>query len=215
MPIERTAITGILLCGGEGRRMGGRDKPLELLHGLPLVAHVHARLAPQVGPLLLSCNRNLDRYATWGDARIVDEVPGLGPLGGLVSTLAHLRTPWAFACPGDTPLLASTLVAHLATGCSAPGSVCYAHDGERAQPLFLLLPATAAASIHTYLAQGQRSVLGWLEAIGARAVDCTGFAGSFANANTLDDLRALGTAGTSGEGSDGGAAREDGTPADA
>lgn len=191
MQLERTAITGILLCGGEGRRMGGRDKPLELLHGQPLVAHVHARLAPQVGPLLLSCNRNLERYAAWGDARIIDEVPGLGPLGGLVSALAQVRTPWAFACPGDTPRLAATLVAHLAAGCRGPADICYAHDGARAQPLFLLLPTRAAASIRAYLERGQRSVLGWLDTAGATAIDCAGLAASFANANTLDELRAL------------------------
>ena len=200
--ITRTDITGVLLCGGEGRRMGGRDKPLELLRGLPLVDHVHARLAPQVGSILLSCNRNLERYAAWGEARVVDEVPGLGPLGGLVSTLARVRTAWTFACPGDAPRLADDIVSRLAAAPPAQrvadaggwaGGPVYAHDGARAQPLFLLLPTAARTSLRDYLDAGGRSVLGWLDAINACAIDCKEIAGSFANTNTAADLQALET----------------------
>ena len=85
--IGRADITGVILCGGEARRMPGVDKPLALLDGTPLVAHVHARLAPQVARVLISANRSLEAYATYGDRVVPDIRPGVGPLGGLSAAL--------------------------------------------------------------------------------------------------------------------------------
>lgn len=190
--IDRIAVTGILLCGGEGRRMGGEDKPLMQLAGRPLVAHVHARLAPQVSGVVLSCNRHRERYAAWGDAVVTDEVPFLGPLGGLVSALAAVHTPWAFTCAGDMPLLDAHLAERLWDARAASGAeLAYAHDGERAHPLCLLLQAGAAASIRAYLDRGERSVMGWLATRHACVVDCADIAASFANANTPEALAQL------------------------
>lgn len=190
--IDRAAVTGILLCGGEGRRMGGVDKPLLPLAGQPLVAHVHARLVPQVACVVLSCNRHRERYAAWGGLQVTDEVPFLGPLGGLVSALAAVHTPWAFACPGDAPLLHPGLAARLWDACvQSAADLAYAHDGQRAHPLCLLLRAGLAPSIRAYLETGQRSVLGWLATQRACVVDCADIAASFANANTPEALAEL------------------------
>lgn len=174
----------MVLCGGEGRRMAGRDKPLELLAGKPLVAHVVERLAPQAQRIIVSCNRNLDRYAAYGDARVTDETPGRGPLGGLVSAIAHVRTPWVFACPGDLPLLARDLIARLwAEQLRSGAAALYAHDGERGQPLCLLLRTTHEHELRAYLEQGERSVFGWLARVAGVVVPCSDIKDSFANAN--------------------------------
>ena len=196
--ITAADITAIVLCGGAGTRMAGRDKPLELLHGRPLIEHVQQRLRAQVARIVISCNRNHHRYAAWTDRCVHDAVQGLGPLGGSVSALPQVHTPWAFICPGDAPLLATNLVARLATACAplrlpAADSVCVAvaHDGTRRQPLFMLLPVQAAASMQAYLDQGQRSVHGWLALQHTVYVRCPDLADSFANANSAADLDAL------------------------
>lgn len=198
LSITEKSITAIVLCGGAGRRMGGRDKPLEPLHGRPLIDHVHQRLRGQVADLVISCNRNHHRYAAWTMRYVHDAVPGLGPLGGVVSALMHVHTPWAFICPGDAPHLHVELVARLAAACmqaqaSSLDNACVAvaHDGQQLQPLFMLVPNSAAASMRAYLARGERSVHGWLALQHTLAVPCTDIASSFANANTPAELAAL------------------------
>ncbi len=193
-----TDITGIVLCGGAGRRMGGRDKPLELLQGRPLIDHVHERLRTQVSRIVISCNRNHHRYAAWTTRCVHDALPGLGPLGGIVSALAQVHTPWAFICPGDAPHLHVGLVARLAAACTQaqprkPVSLCVAvaHDGLQLQPLFMLVPVAAIASMQAYLTRGERSVHGWLALQHTVTVPCADIEGSFANANSPADLSAL------------------------
>lgn len=196
--INLSAITGIVLCGGAGRRMGGRDKPLELLQDRPLIDHVHERLRGQVSRIVISCNRNHHRYAAWTPRCVHDAVPGLGPLGGIVSALAQVHTPWAFVCPGDAPQVHVGLVARLAAACmqartANPDSLCVAvpHDGLQLQPLFMLVPVAAAASLQAYLVRGKRSVHGWLALQHAVNVACADIEASFANANSPSELVAL------------------------
>ena len=99
------AITGIVLCGGEGRRVAGADKPLLNYHGRPLIEWVLDALKPQVDRLLISTNRNSESYAAYGRV-IADELPPYaGPLAGIVSCLRRCPTELAFVCPGDVPHL--------------------------------------------------------------------------------------------------------------
>lgn len=185
-------IAGLVLCGGEGRRFGGADKPLQLLAGKPLIAHVCDRLRDAVTPLLVSCNRNLADYAAYAEQLIVDAEPGLGPLGGIASAWPHVPSELLFVCPGDAPNLNPSLVQRLASARADSGRLAaYAHDGSRAQPLFLLLQRTVAAPLQNYLAHGERSVHGLLTRIDALAVDCQDLAASFVNVNTAADLQAL------------------------
>jgi molybdopterin-guanine dinucleotide biosynthesis protein A len=172
--------------------MGGEDKPLLDLDGEPLVAHVCARLAPQVGRIVISCNRNLERYARWGDAVVQDATPGAGPLGGILAGLRAADTPWAFVCPGDAPNLCERLVARLVAALDrAPADVVVTHDGERMQPLYELLRADLAPSIEARLAAGLRSVHGFVEAMRHVVVDASDERATFANVNTPDELAAL------------------------
>lgn len=193
MLIPPRAITGVVLCGGEGRRVGGADKPLLPLEGKPLVAHVLDRLTPQVGQLVISANRSLNDYRHFGHLVIADDMPGCGPLGGLASVAPHVNTSWLFCCPGDAPLLDRTLVARLAGTLTATDLAVYPHDSARAQYLFLLVRTESCRGLPAYLAGGGRSVHGWLETVGARGVPMPELAESFANVNDSAALVRLST----------------------
>jgi molybdopterin-guanine dinucleotide biosynthesis protein A len=191
--IDRGAITGVILCGGDARRMSGVDKPLQLLDDRPLVAHVQARLTPQVARVLISANRMRDSYAAYGDEVVRDSAPGAGPLGGLSSTLDALQsrqTPYLFACPGDAPFLDPLLVVRLAAALAdTDADVAVPHDGTRAQHLFLLMRTTLQPDLALYLDTGARSVHGWLDTQRVCAVDAADIAASFANINTMQELQ--------------------------
>ena len=187
--IARDDITGIVLCGGDARRMGGIEKPLQLLHGTPLVQHVCERLAPQVSRIVISANRDRERYAHFADAVIADDVPDRGPLGGLASALRFVTTPYVACVPGDAPQLDTALVARLANTLDhAHADVCMPHDGSRTQQLFVFAKTNLRNTIVDYLDQGHRSVLGWLDARHTVVIDASDIAYSFLNINTEQEL---------------------------
>jgi molybdenum cofactor guanylyltransferase len=113
-PYLRESVTGVVLAGGLGRRMGGEDKGLVELAGRAMVEYVLDALRPQVGPLLINANRNLDRYGAYGQPVIGDTLQGyLGPLAGVLSALQRLETDFLVTAPCDAPLIAPDLVARL------------------------------------------------------------------------------------------------------
>lgn len=192
MSTPHAAITGLLLAGGEGRRMGGADKGLVLLHGRPLAAHVLARLAPQVGPLLISANRHAAAYAALapGARVLADAVPGQGPLGGWLAGLGACTTPWLATAPCDAPDLPPDLVARLYAAAQAQqADVAVAATAQGLQPTFALLRPALAASLAAYLAGGQRAIRHWL-AQQRQAQVVFDDAAAFANLNTPGDLDA-------------------------
>ncbi|MFN8859062.1 MAG: molybdenum cofactor guanylyltransferase MobA [Gemmatimonas sp.] len=189
MFIPPHAITGIILCGGQARRMGGVDKPLQRLGGTSLVETIRERLAPQVARIIISANRAHEAYGQWGDAVIADTTAALGPLGGLAAVLPHVTTPWFFCCPGDAPFLDRSLVGRLA-GALGTASCAIPTDGHRAQCLFLLGPTTVSTAIDAYLASGARSVHGCVAAQQPAVLDASDIADSFRNINSPEELSA-------------------------
>jgi molybdopterin-guanine dinucleotide biosynthesis protein A len=197
MPIVRDQITGLVLAGGRGSRMGGIDKGLQGLRGEPLVAHALRRLAPQVGPRMISANRHLDAYAALGVTVWPDADPGFaGPLAGLRAGLDHAETPWLATVPCDSPGFPPDLVARLALAADVAGvraavAATRAHDGTlRREPVFCLLHASLRDDLAAFLHAGGRAVGAWLDRHAAVEVpfeDAT----AFANANTPDELHAL------------------------
>lgn len=187
----RAEITGLVLAGGRGTRMGGLDKGLVELEGKPLAAHVLARLAPQVGALLISANRNLDRYAALGEPVVTDPPEHgsfAGPLAGIRAALAATRTPWLAVVPCDTPNVPLDLVERLAAGLDgARASVAAA--GGRTHGLCCLLHSTLRVSLDEALARGERRVAAWLASVGARTVEFAD-ADAFVNFNASADLHA-------------------------
>ena len=107
-------VTGLVLAGGQARRMAGEDKGLVSLGNRPMLSWVLERFAPQVDEVLISANRNLDRYAEFGRQVVTDEMTGfLGPLAGLAAGLATSRTPWLVMVPCDSPFLPHDMVMRL------------------------------------------------------------------------------------------------------
>ncbi len=119
---SQTCITGVVLAGGQGRRMGGVDKGLVALAGQSLVSHVLARIAPQVAQVMINANRHQNEYAALGYPVISDVVPGsAGPLAGFHAALRAASTPLVLMVPCDTPALPATLVNALLTTLTGHG----------------------------------------------------------------------------------------------
>ncbi|MFO1219292.1 MAG: molybdenum cofactor guanylyltransferase MobA [Burkholderiaceae bacterium] len=192
-PLPRD-ITGLVLAGGRGSRMGGLDKGLQLLRGEPLVAHAIRRLAPQVGAVMINANRHEQRYAefglpVWPDA----DVDYAGPLAGFLAGLAHCATPWLMTVPCDTPLMPADLVARLAAGLGtarAAIAVTEAAGLRQRQPVFCLLRRELHDDLAAWLAAGERKIERWLARVGCAEVVFAD-ADAFFNANTLAELKSL------------------------
>lgn len=189
--ISRAELTGLILAGGKGRRMGGRDKGLELLAGQPFVAHVQSRLANHVSEVLINANRNLERYADFGDRVIVDSEGGfLGPLMGIYTGLRAASTPWVVVTPCDTPALPTDLVARLVNGIGE-NDIAVADDGERLHPVVALIRTTLADDLEQALSQGERKVERWQARHAWCRVDMSDCAEAFTNLNSEADKRRL------------------------
>ncbi len=190
----RAAITGLVLAGGRGARLGGLDKGLQSWRGLPLVDHVLARLAPQVGEVMISANRNEAAYAARAACVLADATDDHpGPLAGILAGLRAAPTPWLAVVPCDTPRLPVDLVERLARGLAdASGAVVQRDrgaDGLRLEPVCCLLSTALAADLARYLAEGGRKVQGWVAAHALPVLfDAAGDADAFANVNTPADL---------------------------
>lgn len=200
MPIRpaprREEITGLLLAGGMGRRMGGADKGLVEYGGRPLAARALERLAPQVGAVLVNANRNLAAWRAFGHPVIEDRIAGFaGPLAGLHAGLAACATPWLVTVPCDSPNLPVDLVTRLADGIAAAGAdLAVAGAAGRWQPVFALLRRELAGALEDYLAAGERKIDRWFAGLDHVVVEFDD-AGAFANINTAEELRDLGSLG--------------------
>ncbi|HLO93179.1 MAG TPA: molybdenum cofactor guanylyltransferase MobA [Burkholderiaceae bacterium] len=198
----RAQITGLILAGGEGRRMGGQDKGLLLLEGRPLAAHALERLAPQVQAVLISANRHPEAYAALGVPVLADSLPGfLGPLAGLLTGLLACETDWLLSVPCDSPALVPDLAARLAAALDqAPGARVALVEGPdeerggwRLHPAFALMHRALADPLARALAGGERRLGAWL---GSQAHVRVRFEGPsealmLANANTPEALERL------------------------
>ncbi|MDZ7784918.1 MAG: molybdenum cofactor guanylyltransferase MobA [Halioglobus sp.] len=184
---HQTKITGLVLAGGAGRRVGGRDKGLISWAGKPLVQHVVERIKPQVDTVIISCNRNCERYRQFASATVHDLRPGhAGPLAGLEAAYPSIATDLLLLVSCDTPLLPDDLVLRLTTELrrsSAEVEICYAHDGHRAHYLCAALRRASLASVADFLDDGGRAVRDWFHSRGARAVDFSDSREAFMNLN--------------------------------
>lgn len=195
-------ITGLVLAGGLGTRMGNSDKGMLPLHGQPLARHVLQRLAPQVGQLAISANAHAEDYATFGLPVWPDLLPGqLGPLAGLHSGMRHARTPYLLTVPCDSPLLPPDLAVRLAAGLSENGAdlaIAVTEEMDpatgssvrRPHPVFCLVKTSALPQLEAYLAAGERRMRTWHGPLKLAEVLFQEH-GAFGNLNTPEDLAAL------------------------
>ena len=204
-PIRRSDITGLILAGGRGQRMGGRDKGLQPFAGRPLVEHAIARLRPQVGALLISANRNRDAYAAAlgadsADGVISDEIQDFsGPLAGMLAGLRAACTDYVLTVPCDAPYLPDDLGERLCAALNAlpeadadaPDSArplaAFAATAQGPHPVFALVHRSLADDLAATLAAGEHRVRAWLARHKAVQVHF-GDERPFYNVNTLDDL---------------------------
>ena len=190
----KTSTTGLVLAGGAGRRVQGRDKGLIFWQGKPLIEHVADRLTAQVDYMLLSCNRNKEKYSHYADSLISDGRHGFqGPLAGIESAIEWLESEYLIVVACDTPRLPRDLVQRLlqpllSTDTETP-RISYANDGRRDQYLFTAIHCSALDSLPGYLASGQRSVRHWIQLHPSVAVDFSDRPDAFDNFNDMDSIQ--------------------------
>jgi molybdopterin-guanine dinucleotide biosynthesis protein A len=196
MIIHKDTITGLVLAGGRGTRMGGVDKGLQMHSGVPLAQYALERLRPQVGALLLNANRNLDAYRAMGAPVWPDEMAEFpGPLAGMLAGLEHCGTAYLATVPCDTPNFPADLVVRLAQdlgGVDGEMATAYTQEAEglRAQPVFCLMKASLRDSLKAFIESGERKT-GLFAARHHSTRVVFHDPAAFANANTPDELADL------------------------
>lgn len=155
------ACSVLLLAGGQGRRMGGRDKGLIEWAGRPLIAHIHDVVRPFTDDLIVSCNRNPGRYARYADHLVPDAEAGFqGPLAGVRAGLRQACHPWLLLLPCDAPRVDESLVDALLSQPRGAGQrPLMVRQAEQWQPLFSLLPRALLADLDDAWEQGEPSLL--------------------------------------------------------
>ena len=188
--MNRADITGVILAGGRGSRMGGIDKGLQDLQGRPMMQWVLERLVPQVGSVLISANRNLPRYAGFGCPVLPDNIPDFaGPLAGLHAALAQAATPLVATVPCDSPFLPADLVPRLHAALVADkAELAVARAGDRVHRAFCLARRELLPQLEVFLAAGGRKVGLWHASLKVVEVDFDDEAGAFGNINTPEEL---------------------------
>lgn len=185
-------ISAVILAGGEGHRMGGRDKGLLPLAGKPLIQWVMERIAPQADEILISANRHLDEYGGFGHRVLKDPGTELaGPLAGLLEGMRHARHPLVLCVPCDAPLLPLDLVQRLRQALVESGArLAVARAAGRTHYTTLLAYRELAPGLTAFLAHGGRRVAEWQAGVSRTEVDFPD-APAFSNLNSPDLLQKL------------------------
>jgi molybdopterin-guanine dinucleotide biosynthesis protein A len=187
-------ITGLILAGGRGTRMGPVDKGLQNFRGAPMALHVMLRLQPQVGELMINANQNLAPYESFGVPVWPDEMQGhAGPLAGMHTGLVHCTTEYMVTAPCDSPFLPTDLVERLADGLVDAGAdlavaVTGAGETRQAHPVFCLMKASLLQHLSEYLRDGGRKIDAWYASLKTVEVDFADEA-AFRNINTIAELK--------------------------
>jgi molybdopterin-guanine dinucleotide biosynthesis protein A len=199
--IDKQDVTGVILAGGRGSRMGGADKGLQNFRGMPLAMYTLLRLGPQVGEVMVNANRNLAAYESFGVPVWPDVISDYsGPLAGFLTGMERCETPFMVTVPCDTPLFPQDLVARLAEAMERENAdvamaAAREEDGQvRAQPVFSLLRHELMESLVRFTHGGGRKIDAWTAQHKTVLVpfDREGDDPSaFFNANTLAELHRL------------------------
>lgn len=189
--VRKDEVTGLVLAGGRGSRMDGRDKGLILYEDQPLVAHALKVLITVADHLLISANRSHEAYAAWGYPVVSDpDSEFKGPLSGILAGMKVAETPFILAMPCDMPKVTRPILeAILTRHQEQPDSpMVVAHDGERMQPLLMLASTDLAASLEAYLDSGERKVGGWVKGVSHLCADLSSWHSELININSPEDL---------------------------
>lgn len=190
---EMPKITGVILAGGRGSRMGGLDKGLIMLDGRPLIEHAIDALLPQVDELLISANRNTESYARYGSRVIQDSLPDYqGPLAGILAGLDAATNGLVQFLPCDVPGIPADLTRRLYQAYAATSAeICVPAAGGRDHPVCSLMQVSARDSLQDFLTAGGRKLMDWLACRQTTTVDFNEDPDAFANINTPEALQAF------------------------
>jgi molybdopterin-guanine dinucleotide biosynthesis protein A len=184
------SISGVILAGGMGRRMGGADKGLIEFLGRPMIEHVAERLKPQVGEILINANRELAHYSSLGYPVIEDEIGGFaGPLAGLHKAMQVAAHPYVLTVPCDSPLLPHNLAERLMNGLmERDADLAVAKTGIQSHPVFCLCRTALLPNLEAFLKDGGRKIDAWYSTLEVAEVQFSDNAKAFANVNTPEEL---------------------------
>jgi molybdenum cofactor guanylyltransferase len=187
------AISAIILSGGRATRMNGVDKGLVALQQKPLIAHVIARLKPQVDEIFINANREIATYEAFGYDVLQDENDEfIGPLAGFLLGLKHAKHEYVLTVPCDSPLLPLNLAQRLYDGMAASRmDIAVASSGGNTHPVFCLMKKSVLPSLQVFIDAGERKVSAWQRSQKYMEVDFSDCDEAFTNLNTFDDLNAL------------------------
>ncbi len=185
--------TAVILAGGQGRRMGGKDKGLIEFNGRPIIELLIERLAQQQVDIVINANRNQSVYRQYGFPVISDELDNFqGPLAGFAACMRSLTNGYILTLPCDGPFLCDALVELFIAAQQQSGApICVADDGERLQPVYALIDTELLPSLEKFLASGDRKIDRWYTEHQFTRVDFSSFKTMFGNINKPEDFAAL------------------------
>ena len=160
-----THITGVILAGGQARRMGGQDKGLIMLNDKPMIEYIIEAFKPQTSKLIINANRNHEFYSEYGLDIVADELSGFcGPLAGMASALQAIENNYMVTVPCDTPFIPIDLVQRLTDALKKESTeISVAHNGDRIQPVFCMIKKSLQQSLNDDLAAGESTIDRWVE----------------------------------------------------
>jgi len=180
----------LLLAGGRGQRMGGQDKGLLEWHGEPLIAHLHRKTRPLSDDLIVSCNRNLERYAPYADQLVHDDEGDFpGPLAGILAGLKAARHPHLLVLPCDVPRIDNALLTRMREAAAEhPDKPLMLRHDDHWEPLLCVIPLALRVDFETAWKEGERSPGRLMRRLGATALQCPDNDPRLANLNTPELL---------------------------
>jgi len=186
-----SSVTGLILAGGKGSRMGGVDKGLQVFRGKRLVDHVYERVVPQVGGVIINANQNQDEYRTFGVRVVSDAIGGFaGPLAGFHAGLSVSKRPFLASVPCDSPFLPTDLVERLYNRLDETGAeLAVAKTGDQPHPVFCLMRRGLLEHLADFLKSGGRKIDAWYATLNVTEVAFDDQAEAFSNINTREELQ--------------------------
>ena len=187
-------ITGVILAGGRAKRMGGQDKGLLNVNGQAMIELIIEQLSPQVDYLIINANRHIEQYKKFTYPVISDDNSSdfHGPLAGILSALKNCTTQYLLTIPCDSPFFPADLSTRLlSTLIKENADICVVHDGQRMQPVFVLIKTKLKDSLQSYLDNGDRKIDLWYKQHHTVLADLSDYSDISLNINTPDELKNL------------------------
>lgn len=184
-------VTVVILAGGKGRRMGGQDKGLVNFNNLSLIKHVIDGISLQTDKIIISANRNLKEYASFGYPVVTDKLNDFqGPLAGFLACMPSVKTDFILTLPCDGPVIREDYLQKMVDGLNSSSSaeLAIASDGSRMQPVYALIPLKLKQSLGNYLNEGGRKIDLWYQQHIYTLVNFETESQFFTNINSVQDL---------------------------